>query len=132
MIVDVEAGSYGDKVNITVTLPSDATGYVTITVGDNSYVANVDSTGVARLSLSDLKPGVTNVDIEYSGDNIYDGALNSTTVVVDRKASYVDVSAGNISKGEVAVITVTVPVDADLNGIVHHMAGILERRRKCY
>ncbi|MBE6503796.1 MAG: hypothetical protein E7Z76_05885, partial [Methanobrevibacter sp.] len=112
MIVDVEAGSYGDKVNITVTLPSDATGYVTITVGDNSYVANVDSSGVARLSLSDLKPGVTNVDIEYSGDNIYVGALNSTTVVVDRKASYVDVSAGNISKGEVAVITVTVPVDA--------------------
>jgi len=112
MIVDVEAGSYGDKVNITVTLPSDATGYVTITVGDNSYVANVDSTGVARLSLSDLKPGVTNVDIEYSGDTIYVGALNSTTVVVDRKASYVDVSAGNISKGEVAVITVTVPVDA--------------------
>jgi hypothetical protein len=112
MVVDVESGSYGDKVNITVTLPNDATGYVTITIGDNSYVANIGGDGVARLSISNLEPGTFDVVVSYDGDDNYNKVSNSSSFTIERKTANIDVSAGDINKGETAVVTVTVPVDA--------------------
>ena len=112
MVVDVESGSYGDKVNITVTLPNDVTGYVTITIGDNSYVANIGGDGVARLSISNLEPGTFDVVVSYDGDDNYNKVSNSSTFTIERKTTNIDVSAGDINKGETAVVTVTVPVDA--------------------
>ena len=111
MIVDVESGSYGDKVNITVTLPDDATGYVTITIGDNSQVVNLKN-GIAQLNISNLEPGTYDVVVSYDGDDNYNKVSNSSSFTIERKTVNIDVSAGDINKGDVAVVTVTVPVDA--------------------
>ena len=107
--------TYGEDANVVVTVPVNATGYVTITIGDNTYLANINN-GTAKFSIPNLEPGVINLEIEYSGDDNYYANITNANITVNPKSTTIDVIAGDINKGETAVITVV--VSKEVTGVV--------------
>ena len=124
---DIDSTSVLDnKTNVTVVVPSDATGNITIIVGANQYTAPINE-GKAFINLSDVCDG-TNITVIYDGDNKYNG-FNKTAVVTDKgiriNPSVIVVSdKDKYLAGETAVITITVPEDArgnvtiKVNGVI--------------
>ena len=110
--VTAEAITYGENAEIIVRVDSNATGHISITVGNDTYLGNIDNNGVARIIVPNLKPGIVNFEVSYDGDINFDGNSTSSSVVVNRKTTNVEVSADNITDEETAVITVVVPSDA--------------------
>ena len=112
---DIDSTSVLDnKTNVTVVVPSDATGNITIIVGANQYTAPINE-GKAFINLSDVCDG-TNITVIYDGDDKYNG-FNQTAVVTDKgiriNPSVIVVSdKDKYLAGETAVITITVPEDA--------------------
>ena len=72
----------GDDGTVVVTLPSDATGTVTIVVDGKSYTAPVVN-GKAVFKIPGLTVGVHIVDVYYSGDDKYAANHTSTRIIVE-------------------------------------------------
>ena len=113
--VNVESTSVlENKTNVTVLVPNDATGNITILVGGSSFTGPIVD-GKALINISGVGDG-TNITIIYDGDDKYNGfseiatvtdnglRINSQITVVTDKDEYL--------VGETAVITITVPDDA--------------------
>ena len=96
---------------VVVSLPEDATGNVTLKVGDKTYTAKVVN-GVAEFDLSDLAPGQYPVEVSYSGDKKYSPQKDVSTVTIPRHDAPIGVSIDDVKVGEPAVVTVSVPKDA--------------------
>lgn len=101
----------GDDEKITVTLPDDATGTVTIEVGGKRYTALVKD-GKAEFTVAGLKAGKYTVDAAYSGDDKYLPVSGSDTFKVSKLKPDIDVDAPDITVGQDGTITVTLPDDA--------------------
>ena len=106
--IDAPAISEGENATVTVTLPSDATGFVTI--GDEIIPVNG---GVASAVLANLPVGNTEVPITYSGDDKYNSIETSAVVTVNVKPDphkenlTISAVADPITVGEDAVIAVS-------------------------
>ena len=96
---------------IKVILPDDATGNVTVSDGNNTYVVEVIN-GTAVITLNDTTPGKHDITVEYSGDGDY--SSNKTTISVDipKYSTPISVNVHNIKVGETEVVTVTLPKEA--------------------
>ena len=70
----------------SISLPSDASGNLTVIIGDNVYTAEVVNGG-ASIKIVGLPAGEYNVTVSYSGDGKYPPIVKNTTskVVVDAK-----------------------------------------------
>ena len=108
---------YEDVLNVTVSVPEDATGYVSVSVGDYTGVAFIEN-GTAFLTIPNLEPGIQNLTVFYSGDDEYQEVTSNAYVNVARKSSTTNVSVDDIMEGENAIVTVTVPVDATGNVVI--------------
>ena len=95
----------GDNVTVTVTLPEDATGNVTI----GNEVVPVQN-GTASAVLTDIPAGNTTVPITYSGDDKYNPIETEVNITVEEDTSDI-ISAPDVTKyfhgSERFVITVT-------------------------
>ena len=111
IIVDVPNIYVGDDAVITVTLPKDASGVATITVGGKNYAIIINK-GIGTLSVPNLAYGTYNVSVKYGGDNKYTNAYNSTTFNITKKLPVMDIAAGDVDAGANNKITVSVPADA--------------------
>ena len=102
-----------DKGNgtVVVVVPGNATGNVTIKVGNNTYVANVTN-GTAVIDLVNETPGEHNITVIYSGDGNFTNVTVNSTVVMPRIVPTIRVNVNDIYVGDVALINVTLPVDA--------------------
>ena len=113
MTVSAEPITEGENATVVVVLPDDATGNVT--VGDTTVpVVN----GTASVSVSGLAVGNNTLPVVYSGDDKYNPAEDNVTVTVNSKEkvdSNINVSADNISEGEVANVIVLLPGSATGN-----------------
>lgn len=112
--IDVKVG---DMKTITVTLPSDATGNITVTVGEKVFEANVAG-NVINIEVSGFVEGNNTVKVVYSGDEKYEG--NSTEFIIP--AEKVAVNLGNetlnvdVAKGTtVSSFNIALPSDATGN-----------------
>ena len=76
----------GDDATVKVHLPSDATGYVTITVDGKEYTAEVID-GVAVFYIPGLNTGTHTVTIYYSGDDKYPANETTSKIVVSGKGN---------------------------------------------
>ena len=96
---------------IVVTVPENATGNVTVKVGNETYAAEVVD-GKAVIVLENTTPGKHDITVEYSGDNNY--ASNSTQLVADipKYATPISVEVEDINVGDVEIVTVTLPEKA--------------------
>ncbi|WP_298519641.1 Ig-like domain-containing protein [uncultured Methanobrevibacter sp.] len=71
----------GDVVKVVVSVPSDATGTVTIGVNGKKYTNYVED-GKAVFEISGLKKGDYNVEASYSGDKKYEANNTITDIIV--------------------------------------------------
>ena len=78
----------GEDVNIMISLPGDASGSVSVIIGDNSYYANVKN-GSASVSISNLNKGNYNVSINYRGDEKYAPKSINDTFTVNESSGLV-------------------------------------------
>ena len=109
--VDVEPGNPGENTTITVTVPEDVTGDVTVIVDGEEYpVTPVNGTAILDVPLDE---GNHTVSVKVSDDPKYaDKESDPETFEVAKDDSYsidVDVEPGR--PGENTTITVTVPED---------------------
>ena len=122
MDVTVDPAEFGEPTVITVDVPEDVDGNVTIVVDGEEYsVKPVD--GVATLELDNLTAGTHVVDVSYPGDDKYQAKDNHTSFVVPKAGETpINATADGIKVGEDAVIVISVPEDAtgtvvvDVNG----------------
>lgn len=109
--VDSQDIYVGEDETVTVTLPGDATGTVTITVDGKKYTAEVIN-GVAEFSVPGLESGTYNVEVTYSGDDKYLPATGEDTFKVSKVKPDISIDAPDITVGEDGTVTVTLPDDA--------------------
>ena len=120
VVTDVD--EYGN-VLVEVTGPSDATGDVTIKVGDKEVTVPINS-GV--VNITGLDPKDYDVDVSYAGDDKYVPDTAKESVSIPKWDIYdFDVSADDATYGEDVVITVDVPegatgkVNITVDGVTH-------------
>ena len=104
----------GDDAIITVVLPKDATGQVTVTIGTNSSVVEVTG-GITNVSVSGLANGTYNAVVEYSGDDKYNSNTSKVDIKVFKISDYdiiID-TEGSIVAGENTTVTITLPKDVN-------------------
>ncbi|WP_299521800.1 Ig-like domain repeat protein [uncultured Methanobrevibacter sp.] len=109
--VDVDDIIVGEDAVVNVILPTNATGYVIITVNNENYtVAIVDGKAVKKIS--GLGVGNYNVTVKYGGDNNYNGVTNIVGFKVSKINPEMNVSIENIVFGQELSIVINVPSDA--------------------
>ena len=117
MNVTVDVGENSTSANITVELPGDATGNVTVIVDGKIYNATNVTGGTDIIELNNLTPGNHTVEVIYSGDANYTQTSNYTSVEIPKISDYdFDLSAFDINYGDNTNITVKLP--DDVNGVV--------------
>jgi hypothetical protein len=114
----------GEAVNVTVKLPADANGTITVDVNGTKYVADVIN-GEATLSIPNLGNGTHVLNITYSGDGNYDPINVVKEVEVNKVVPQIAANTTDIKFGENAVFDVTVPDDA--TGTVTVKVGDVEQ-----
>ena len=100
----------GEDAVINVTVPENATGWVHVTIGNNTYAIKVED-GKGSTTISGLSSGTYDVEAVYLGDDQYLPSNNTFTIKVSKVPSSVNISVENITVGDKAVIDITVPED---------------------
>ncbi|WP_292746586.1 Ig-like domain-containing protein [Methanobrevibacter sp.] len=100
---------------VVVVVGDNATGNVTVKVGDKEYNATVvNGTAVVQLD-GNVTPGTHEVEVIYSGDDTHDAANATSEITAPKYDAPIEVEIGDAKEGEPTVITVTVPDDATGN-----------------
>ena len=116
IIVNASEIVYGDVINITQSLPSDATGSVTYTLANRTIIKVV---GVNEsFVLSGLNAGSYVIYANYSGDANYAPASDSITIIVDKAVNDVLVYSSDVVYGENSIIVVFADVDGEYAVVV--------------
>ena len=100
---------YGDNVVITVSIPSDATGYVECIIGNEYYSKQLISTAGSNavFTVSGLTTGTKPIVVNYLGNNEYGSCNGSSTITVaDEITPEVNIVTSNITYGEIESITI--------------------------
>ena len=124
--VSAETAYVGDKAEITVNLPENATGNVTIEVDGVKYTSEVKG-GKARFEIANLTDGTKTVAVEYSGDDSYNANHTAAAITVSKRPSWVSAEIEDIKVGENVTVTVHVPEDAtgqvliDIDGVGYYV-----------
>ena len=104
----------GQPVEITVKLPSDANGTITVNVNGTKYTYDLVN-GSVNISIPNLGNGTYDINVTYSGDDNYDPITVSEKVTVEKVVPSVIANTSDITVGQNAVIEVTLPDDATGN-----------------
>jgi hypothetical protein len=112
----------GQVANVTVKLPTDANGTITVEVNGTKYVADVVN-GEANISIPKLGNGTHEVIVTYSGDDNYDPITVTETLVVSKVDPQITANTTDIILGENAKVIVTLPDDAT-ETVTIRVAGI--------
>jgi hypothetical protein len=110
MSIEVVPGKVDETTTVTVNVPENATGEVTIEINGKTYSKEITD-GKAVFEVDGLLSGNKTVAATYAGDDNY--VLNSTTAnfTVDKNPAPISVEVDNSTSGQ-ATITVTLPDDA--------------------
>ena len=111
---------YGDDLIVNVNVDSRATGTVSVNVGGKDYnITLVDGKG--SKSIGDLGAGNYMITAKYGGDLNFLASENTADVVVNRKNTYLNVSAADIIYGDDLVVDVT--LSEAINDVVSIIIG---------
>ena len=109
--VNVNNIKVGEELTITVNVPSDATGDVTVSVDGKEYNVAIEN-GKAVKTIADLKANDYTVTVKYSGDNNYNAAVAASSFTVSKVDSTMDVTVNDIVFGGDLTVDAVLPVDA--------------------
>ena len=93
---------------VIVYVPENATGNVTIKIGENNFTGNI-SDGKAVINLTGMYPGEYNSTVIYSGDENHSNVTFNATLHINKYETPITVQVGDIKVDGTAVVTVTVP-----------------------
>ena len=96
----------GDTANIVVSLPSAATGNVTLRVGNTTKTEEVKNSK-ATFSISGLPAGNYTVEANYTGNEIFISTVQTANLTVNKHNSTTELSHGDIDVDKDAVFTIT-------------------------
>ena len=122
--VDIQGDWFSVDQSVTINLPDDATGNVTVNVDNGNIVEKVIG-GKATIT-PELTPGTYPVTITYSGDDKYNGIEATSQVTVPKYDTPISASVNEIIVGETLIFTITVPngatgnVSVVINGIPYN------------
>ena len=103
--ITVENITYGQKANITVKVSENATGVVTITVGDYSVDVNLTD-GSANILVDNLNAKNYDVKVTYHGDDSHNIVKNTAQFNVAKADSTIDAENVNVTYGDAINIPV--------------------------
>lgn len=103
-----------DSTEYSISLPSDATGTLTVTVDGVNHTQSLIN-GKATVNIPELTPGSHNITVTYSGDSKYSPILKSSIVDVPKFDSQLSVNVSDINVDETAVITIEITFKATGN-----------------
>ena len=109
--VNVNNIKVGEELTITVNVPSDATGDVTVSVDGKEYKVAIEN-GKAVKTISGLKADDYTVTVKYSGDNNYNAAVAASSFTVSKVDSTMDVTVNDIVFGGDLTVDAVLPGDA--------------------
>jgi len=112
--ITASAIEVGQTTTITVTVPENATGTVTVEINGNKYSVDVNR-GTGSVDVTIKTNATFTINATYNGDGQYYGSSNTATVTVSKVPSTVNVTAENITVGDKAVIEISVPDDVNGN-----------------
>ena len=125
--VNVNNIKVGEELTITVNVPSDATGDVTVSVDGKEYKVAIEN-GKAVKTISGLKADDYTVTVKYSGDNNYNAAVATSSFTVSKVDSTMDVTVNDIVFGGDLTVDAVLPDDATgevvitVNGVDYHVS----------
>ncbi|WP_405267633.1 hypothetical protein [Methanobrevibacter sp.] len=106
----------GQKLEIAVKAPSDATGKAILNANNRNYTLTLVN-GKATKSISNLPVGNYPISVRYAGDEKYGGNVAATTArVLSKVTPDLSLSVSNINVGKAAIIKVA--ANAEINGNV--------------
>ena len=112
VVVNVNNIKVGEELTITVNVPSDATGDVTVSVDGKEYNVAIEN-GKAVKTIADLKANDYTVTVKYSGDNNYNANQNTTEFTVSKISDYnMNITVPEFKEGVNSTINVVLPKDA--------------------
>ena len=85
--IEINAPEYDDTPEISINLPSDATGNLTVNVDGTNYTKTLVN-GSASITVPTLSEGEYNLTVTYSGDDKYSAVTKTTTINI-KKASVI-------------------------------------------
>ena len=109
--VNVNNIKVGEELTVTVNVPSDATGDVTVSVDGKEYNVAIEN-GKAVKTIADLKANDYTVTVKYSGDNNYNAAVAASSFTVSKVDSTMDVTVNDIVFGGDLTVDAVLPDDA--------------------
>ena len=102
----------GENVTVTVNVPTDATGDVTVSVDGKEYNVAIEN-GKAVKTIAGLKADDYTVTVKYSGDNNYNANQNTTEFTVSKISDYnMNITVPEFKEGVNSTINVVLPKDA--------------------
>ncbi|RAP51890.1 MAG: hypothetical protein BZ137_09540, partial [Methanosphaera sp. rholeuAM130] len=108
----------GQTEKITVKLPSDATGNVTVTLENKNYTAKVKD-GQAVISIPNLTVGDKNAKVYYTGDTNHSPATGTASFKVNPLNVVMDIESIDIDVSQTESVMVNLPITVtvkDSNG----------------
>ena len=112
VIITCDGGDYKSDIPVNVTVLSDATGSVILTIEDEYGVTLViNDTNELQTVISTLNAGTYNITAYYTGDNNYLASSNYTVFTVNPIELDPSVVAFNVTTDENATFNITVPDD---------------------
>ena len=105
------------KINITISLPLNASGNLTIIVGNKNLTIN-NTSDKNTVDISDLvTSGYNLVTVKYSGDELWDSQIKKETIYVNKKTPEmsVNITQSTVLIGENITIQINLPQDAKGN-----------------
>ena len=99
---------------VLVKLPSDATGNVTVKLGNETYFATVEN-GNAWVTLENATPGVHDITVTYSGDSQHGSTTVQSSVVIPKYDSPISADVSDINVGDTLNVEITLPEGATGN-----------------
>ena len=102
----------GDNASFIISLPTDATGVVNLTVAGRNYTGVVKN-GVANITVSGLASGEYNVSINYFGNDKYYPNEAKTNITVNKVSENMNVTyPDKVKTGDNSNFIIDLPVDA--------------------
>ncbi|MBR6023704.1 MAG: Ig-like domain repeat protein, partial [Methanobrevibacter sp.] len=116
LVVNATNITYGESERINVTVNKTATGYIAVRIGNDVYVAVIDSNGTAKFNISGLAAGNYTATVTFPGDNHFNNISKTVTFKVNATTAYTfDVKVDNVEYGKNATVRVLVPTNAKGN-----------------
>ena len=82
--LNISGSNNTDKPTFSINLPENATGNLTVTIGDETITKKLEN-GSATITFEDLKPGNHAATVTYTGDENYNPITKETNVNIPKK-----------------------------------------------